>query len=437
MHKHARISGFSKLSSEEKRRIMAGAALGNENRKIDFERFHFNDEKLQEQFEKFSENTLTNHSLPFGVIPNVLIDGKIYHVPAVIEESSVVAAASKAASFWFERGGFKTIDQQFIKNGSIYFKWKNDVQKLLEYEKQLADYLVDATKDLTQNMEKRGGGIKGVEVEVLENMSPDFIKLTVFFATADSMGANFINSILEKMAAVLPEFAKINHFKQPDVLMAILSNYTPQNTVTLELRTKTDRLTWDKSMPPDVFAGRMVEAVKIANIDVSRAVTHNKGIMNGSDAVIMATGNDYRAAEAAVHSWAAREGTYKPLSDAGIDNGEFWLRLTLPLAVGSVGGLTRLHPTASLALEMLGNPSAQILHKTIVAAGLANNFAAVAALVTSGIQKGHMKLHLDNILNAEQAGEKQKIAAKIWFADKTVSVTAVKEFLNQNPENNL
>ncbi len=432
-----KISGFSKLNSEDKRRIIAEKALGNENRKTEFERFHFNDEQLQTQFEQFSENTLTNHSLPFGVIPNVIIDGEIYHVPAVVEESSVVAAASKAASFWFDRGGFKTVQQEFIKNGNIYFEWKNSVEWLFENQQQFVEYLKNASNNLTGNMEKRGGGIKGFEIEVIKKMSPDFIKLNVLFSTADSMGANFINSVLEQMASVIPEFAAEHQLKKPEVLMAILSNYTPKNTVTLEVRTKIEKLTWDKTTPPAEFAQRMVQAVKLANLDVNRAVTHNKGIMNGSDAVIIATGNDYRAAEAAVHAWAAREGKYKSLSDAGINDEEFWMSLTLPLAVGTVGGLTHLHPAAALALEMLGNPSSEILHKTIVAAGLANNFAAVSALVTSGIQKGHMKLHLENILAAERAGEKQKIAAKNYFTDKIVSVSAVKEFLKQNPDNNL
>jgi hydroxymethylglutaryl-CoA reductase len=212
--------------------------------------------------------------------------------------------------------------------------------------------------------------------------------------------------------------------------MAILSNYTPQNFVTMEVRCSIDSLSWYKDMKPIDFAQKLVKAVSLAEVDVSRAVTHNKGIMNGADAVILATGNDFRAAEAAVHAYASQSGRYKSLSSAGIDKNEFWMQLTLPFALGTVGGLTKIHPTASLALEMLGNPSAVELMKIATAAGLANNFAAVASLITTGIQQGHMKLHLENILIAENANEKQSIGAKAFFKDKTVSVKAVRDFLN-------
>jgi len=151
--------------------------------------------------------------------------------------------------------------------------------------------------------------------------------------------------------------------------------------------------------------------------------------MNGSDAVILATGNDFRAAEAAAHAFAARNGSYASLSEAVIENGYFSMKLTLPVALGTVGGLTKLHPTAALALNMLGNTGADELMKIVASAGLANNFAAVASLVTTGIQRGHMKLHLDNILSAEKASPTQIKAAKVWFTDKTVSVSAVREFL--------
>ncbi|PLX14768.1 MAG: hydroxymethylglutaryl-CoA reductase, degradative [Salinivirgaceae bacterium] len=426
-----KLSGFSRKSQKEKRQIIAKECLGDLNRFSEFEQFHFSDADLQQRIERFSENTLTNHVLPFGVIPNVVIDGKRYHVPAAIEESSVIAAASKAASFWDDRGGFKTIKHNNLKNGQVYFEWNDDVNWLLVNQQNLFQFLTQKVKSLLVNTEKRGGGIHHFEIEQLHDLSASTIKLTVFVNTVDSMGANFINSMLESMANSMEEFALNNGKAKPEIIMSILSNFTPQNFVTIEARTSIDTLTWDKTMKPRDFAEKFVKAVRIADVDVSRAVTHNKGIMNGSDAVILATGNDFRAAEAAVHAYAARSGRYRSLSSAGIDGDEFWMQLTLPIALGTVGGVTKLHPTAAMAFEMLGNPSAHELMKVTAAAGLANNFAAVASLITTGIQKGHMKLHLDNILAAENANKEQRLAAKAFFKDKTVSVNAVRDFMKE------
>jgi hydroxymethylglutaryl-CoA reductase len=412
-------------------KLIAKECLGNQDRALQFEQFHFANADLQKRFEGFSENTLSNHALPFGVIPNVLIDGEIFHVPAVVEESSVVAAASKAASFWEARGGFRTIEEKHLKNGQVYFEWFSGLDWLLENKDPLFAFLLEQVQPLLENMVKRGGGIDHFELDRIEELTDNALKLSVFVDTVDSMGANLINSVLEEIAGALTEFAKLYRKEKPEVLMAILSNYTPQNFVKMELRCAIDQLSWDKEMEPLKFAEKFVKAIRLAEIDVSRAVTHNKGIMNGSDAVILATGNDFRAAEAAVHSYASRSGRYTSLSSAGIENNEFWMQLTLPFALGTVGGLTNLHPTASLALEMLGNPTANQLMKIATAAGLANNFAAVASLITTGIQKGHMKLHLDNILTAENANEKQRIAAKAYFEDKTVSVKGVRDFLKE------
>lgn len=431
MNPKSKLSHFSKLSAAQKRELIAKECLGDQSRLKEFEHFHFTNMDLQRRFEGFSENTLSNHALPFGVIPNVLIDNEIFHVPAVVEESSVVAAASKAASFWEARGGFNTIQQSHLKNGQVYFDWFDDMDWLMENKEALFNFLLEEVKPLTQNMQKRGGGIDHFELDQLLDLSSTTIKLTVYVNTVDSMGANFINSVLEEMAAKISEFTMLNDKLSPEILMAILSNYTPQNFVTMEMRCAVEKLTWNKEMNPVKFAEKFVKAFRLAELDVSRAVTHNKGIMNGSDAVILATGNDFRAAEAAVHAYASRSGRYSSLSSAGIENNQFWMQLTLPFALGTVGGLTNLHPTASLALEMLGNPSANQLMKITTAVGLANNFAAVASLITSGIQQGHMKLHLDNILTAEKANEEQRLAAKSFFNDKTVSVKAVRDFLKE------
>ena len=432
MDAEKKIKGFSKLSASEKRKIIAETCLGNAKRINEFEKFHFTDKELQNQFEKFSENTLSNHALPLGVIPNMLIDGQLYHVPAVVEESSVVAAASKAASFWYERGGFKTFASESLKNGQVYFEWNGNLDWLFEHKHRLYEFLGAVTAELTQNMVRRGGGIRNFILVPLKELSENSMKLTIEVNTADSMGANFINSVLEAIAVALPQFASENQQPAPEVLMAILSNFTPGNYVTLQVETDVEQMTWSKEFSSDQFVRRFIKAMDIAKTDVSIAVTHNKGVMNGADAVVLATGNDFRAAEAAAHAYAATNGSYTSLSDAGIVDGKFWMNLTMPIALGTVGGLTRLHPTAALALEMLGNPGADELMKIVTAAGFANNFAAVASLVTTGIQKGHMKLHLDNILSSENATNAQCVAAKKYFDDKTVSVNAVREFLSNN-----
>ncbi|MFO7864579.1 MAG: hypothetical protein R6U85_11300 [Salinivirgaceae bacterium] len=429
-----KIRGFSQLETNEKRKIIAQACFNNQREADYFNEFTLNDKALQETFEQFSENTLTNHHLPFGVIPNVRIDDHIYHVPAVIEESSVVAAAAKAASFWFERGGFKTIDEQFIKNGQVYFSWNIEDKWLGANQNKLFSYLKNATAHLTERMEKRGGGITGFDIKKLTDNNLDTYKLTAFFNTADSMGANFINTVLEEIANALSLFAGQHNMNEPEIIMAILSNYTPENSVTLELSCPVEELTWDSTLPPKQFAEKFVKAMQIAQIDVSRAVTHNKGIMNGTDAVVMATGNDYRATEAAVHAFASAKGQYSSLSNAEISNGIFRMQLKLPMALGTVGGLTKTHPTAALALKMLNNPTAPELMKIATAVGLANNFSAVAALVSTGIQHGHMKLHLSNILMAENGTQKQHQLAKRWFASRPISVQAVREFLRNNNE---
>ena len=215
--------------------------------------------------------------------------------------------------------------------------------------------------------------------------------------------------------------------------MSILSNYVPDCLVRAAVQCPVSELSPEKGWTGEAFANKIVEAVTIAKKEPYRAVTHNKGIMNGVDALILATGNDFRAVEAGVHAYAAKEGQYTSLSEAWIKEGLFHMELTLPLALGTVGGLTKLHPMVQWNLELLGNPSAEKLMQLCAAAGLAQNFAALRSLVTSGIQKGHMKMHLLNILNQLGATANQKEAALDYFKKHTVSVQAVGAFLkNKN-----
>jgi hydroxymethylglutaryl-CoA reductase len=252
------------------------------------------------------------------------------------------------------------------------------------------------------------------------------------------MGANFINSVLEQVASsfktrILKDLCQNIVSSDFQIVMSILSNYTPECLVECSVSCPVEDLgQFPDDMGPHDFAQKFINAVKIAQVDTNRAVTHNKGIMNGIDAVVLATGNDFRAVEACAHAYAARSGQYQSLSEAKIIGDEFHFSLTLPLAIGTVGGLTSLHPLAKTSLMILEQPSAERLMMIMASVGLAQNFSAVKSLITTGIQKGHMKLHLLNVLNQLGANQHQIEKAKIFFTDKVVSFSAVREFLEQN-----
>ncbi len=432
------ISGFSKLSKTGKLRwVVENFFKDPEYVTRELMSFWHDDDQKQKVFDDFSENTLSNYYMPFSVAPNFKINGKEYCVPMVIEESSVVAAASSAAKFWSNRGGFKSEVIGTTKVGQVHFTWKGDSRKLKTIFPDLERLLREDTNHITKNMRSRGGGILNIDLLDMTHLEPNYYQLKVEFETCDSMGANFINSVLEEFGKILDQFivthpAMEDNEREVDIIMAILSNYTPECLVRATAECKIEELgTFDGGkMTAATFAEKFYKAVRIARIDVNRATTHNKGIYNGIDAVILATGNDFRAVEACGHTYAAQDGQYRSLSQCSIENGVFKFWLDVPMAIGTVGGLTSLHPLAKRSLEMLENPTAEELMKVVAAVGLAQNFAAVKSLVTTGIQKGHMKMHLMNILNHMEASEKEIVAAIAYFKDKVVSFTAVREFLN-------
>ena len=400
--------------------------------------FHHPDQAVQKVLHAFSENTLSNFALPFGVAPNFLINGRVYMVPMVIEESSVVAAAASAASFWASRGGFSAEVVSVEKNGQLHFLYDGDPAILRKAEKDLFAYLLKRVRPITIGMESRGGGILDMQIRHLPDISSNYFQLHVTFNTVDAMGANFINSVLEELGAGLHDYLdQTPGFSAQDAepLMAILSNYTPGCLVRVSVSCPTEEMGVVNGMPPAGFARRFIQAVDVARLDVYRAVTHNKGIMNGVDAVVIATGNDFRAVEAGVHAYASRSGTYRSLSHAHEENGRFQCTLDIPLALGTIGGLTSLHPMAALALRILGNPPAKELMMVAASAGLANNFAAVRSLVTTGIQTGHMRMHLPNILQQHQATQDEAKQAMAWFTGKKVSYRAVEDFLRDIRKN--
>lgn len=432
------ISGFSKLNKAEKIDWIASQISTSETDFINIDRFWHKDQTEQKIFDDFSENTISNYYFPYGVAPNFSINDKIYTIPMVIEESSVVAAASKAAKFWLNRGGFKAKVISTTKSGQIHFLFKGDKEKLKNFFTVKKVNLMTATKSITKNMDSRGGGIKDISLIDKTNTLENFYQIDVKFETCDAMGANFINSVLECIAETLKdeaqEYSSFNNSeKDIEVIMSILSNYTPECIVQTYVECPIEELGKISEMDAHEFAHKFERAVQIAKVDVNRAVTHNKGIFNGIDAVVLATGNDFRAIEACGHAYAARDGQYRGLSSCSIANGIFRFELTIPLALGTVGGLTSLHPMSKMSLELLEYPSAAELMKIVSVVGLAQNFGALSSLVTTGIQKGHMKMHLLNILNQLNATKEQIEKAKLYFVNNTVSFSNVREFLQAGP----
>ncbi len=426
------FNGFSKLSKDEKIALLAEAMEDPNEFITQMKNYHFQDSELQEKFENFSENTVSNFHLPFSIAPNFKIDGNTYHIPMVTEESSVVAAASKAAKFWYDRGGFITEDVSTTKYGHVHFFWQGSKEELDGLFNNLKKELPEKLKNITKRMNDRGGGIQEIWLSDKTYELENYYQIGLSFDTADSMGANFINSVLEKASNELEKEAEANHPGKLEVIMAILSNYAPASRIKMKVECPVKAL--EEASPllnGEEFAEKFRRAVDISHHSVSRAVTHNKGIMNGVDAVVIATGNDFRAIEAGTHAFAINKGTYSSLTTCEVNNGIFTFSITIPLALGTVGGLTSLHPLASRALEILGRPNAKQLMSIVAAAGLASNFSAIRSLITTGIQQGHMKLHLENILMTLNPPENIKAKAKEAFKNRDVSYSEVKAFIDK------
>lgn len=431
------LTGFSKLSKFEKIDLVVKNYFSDSDAaRTQFKKYWHEDEAVQKTIDEFSENTLTNFIFPLGVVPNVLINNELFCVPMVIEESSVVAASARSANFWLTRGGFHAEVISTTKIGQVHFIWNGNSSKLYELFNEIKDELIACTKSLTDNMEKRGGGMLSLDLVDRTLDEPGYYQLLAEFETCDAMGANFINSILEVIGKKFKEIITTTESfndeeKELQIIMAILSNYTPNCRVKTYVECDIAELN-DPSlgMSGEEFAEKFARAIRISKIDVTRATTHNKGIFNGIDAVVVATGNDYRAVEACGHAYAARDGQYRGLSDVVISNGKFRFSLEIPLAIGTVGGLTSLHPLSRLSLDMLGRPGASDLMKIVASIGLAQNFAAVRSLITSGIQKGHMKMHLMNILNHLETTDKENEEAKKYFENEVISFKSVREYVS-------
>ena len=378
-----KIIGFSKLSRDKKISWISKNFLNNSNEFESILNKYLNDDKnIQSIHNSLSENVISNFHLPYSISPNFLINNKNYCIPLVTEESSVVAALSNSSKFWYDRGGFKSKVLSKIKTGQVHFKYDGNPESLKKFIKENEHILIESTDRITQKMRERGGGLSNIKLVNKSKELKSYYQLNVDFNTIDSMGANFINSCLEIISKKFKELLNdSSQFKESEknikVIMSILSNYTPECIVESSVECKIDDLGEIDGINSKEFALKFKNAFDIANVDIGRAVTHNKGIMNGIDAVLISTGNDFRAVEAGVHAYASSMGKYKSLSECTIIDNIFKIKLKIPLSIGTIGGITDIHPMVKLSLKLLDNPTSDNLMKIICSVGLAQNYAAV------------------------------------------------------------
>lgn len=431
------INGFSKMPRKKKIQVLSEIVIDREGLVHDLDTHLHPDLSYQKIYEALSENVMSNFYLPYSLAPNFIINNHYYIVPMVTNESSVVAAASAAAKYWAERGGFRSDVISAIKTGQIHFSWFGDYDRLKLSFDRIKPELISATNDLTENMRRRGGGIIDIELRNKTEDIPGYYQLHFTFDTKDAMGANFINSVLEKSASIFESLVRRHTVlslkeRRMEIIMSVLSNHSPQCVVETSVECSIDDLdSGRKDLSGEKFAEKFKMAIDIANIDINRAVTNNKGIYNGIDAVALATGNDFRALEAQGHVWAVHDGKYRGLSNVNTDGRIFRFTLRLPLTLGATGGITRIHPLAKRSFEIMGNPNSKELMQIFSAVGLASNFSAVKALVTNGIQGGHMRMYLTGILRNFDVNESELKLAKKYFNGKAISYKAVEQFIQQ------
>ncbi|HHB89768.1 MAG TPA: hydroxymethylglutaryl-CoA reductase, degradative [Anaerolineae bacterium] len=382
MTKSSRLPGFYKLSVEERRQLLAELAqLSAEDLRALAGGLSDADADV------LVENVIGTYALPFAIAPNFIIDGEELFMPLVIEEPSVVAAMAHAAKIARAGGGFTTGSTPPIMIGQIQLLDVPYLDAAIVRVQGLKRELLAKIEHLHPTIRKLGGGPMDLQVRKLEDTpAGPMLIIHLLMDTRDAMGANAINTAVETLA---PELEAITEGR---ALLRILTNLSDQRRAWASCRIPVGALETPELTGEEVARG-IFEANAFALADPYRAATHNKGIFNGIDAVAIATGQDWRAIEAGGHAWAAREGQYRALTDWRVENNHLLGYLEMPLAVGTVGGLTKYHPTARLALKLLGDPDARRLSQIMVAAGLAQNLAALRALVTEGIQRGHMALH--------------------------------------------
>ncbi|RRD38935.1 hydroxymethylglutaryl-CoA reductase, degradative [Leptotrichia sp. OH3620_COT-345] len=377
--------------------------------------------------EKISENNIGTLALPLGIAPNFLINGEKYTVPMVIEEPSVIAACSYAAKMISSSGGFYAEILNRKMTGQVILYNIENIEKAFENVLNYKEIILNTANEAYPSIVKRGGGAEDIRAEIFYDDNTSFLSVYLTVDVKEAMGANIINSMLEGIKSLLEKITG------GICLMTILSNYADKSLVTSSCEIDIKFLSNDINVAVNI-AKKIELASKFAKIDIYRAATHNKGIFNGIDAVVIAVGNDWRAIEAGGHAYAASSGKYKGLTTWTFDEKNLKLKgmLTLPMPIASVGGSIGLNPSVKAAFNILKNPDAKTLACIIVSVGLAQNLAALKALVTKGIQKGHMKLQAKSLaLSVGAIGSEVEILAQKLTEAKHINLENAKKLLKE------
>ena len=414
-------NGFSKKSYHERLELLKAQALLSPERQESLEQ----DEQMSVTVaDQLSENVVGTFSLPYSLVPEVLVNGQEYTVPYVTEEPSVVAAASYASKIIKRAGGFTAQVHERQMIGQVALYQVADPEQAQEKIVSKKVELLELANQAYPSIVKRGGGARDLHVEQIKGET-DFLVVYLHVDTQEAMGANMLNTMLEALKPVLEELS------QGQSLMGILSNYATDSLVTASCRIAFRYLSRQKDHGREI-AEKIALASQFAQSDPYRAATHNKGIFNGIDAILIATGNDWRAIEAGAHAFASRDGRYQGLSrwSLDMDTEELVGEMTLPMPVATKGGSIGLNPRVALSHELLGNPSAKELAQIIVSIGLAQNFAALKALVSTGIQQGHMKLQAKSLALLAGASESE-VAPLVerLITDKTFNLETAQRYL--------
>ena len=414
-------NGFSKKSYHERLELLKAQALLSPEKQRSLEQ----DEQVSLAVaDQLSENVVGTFSLPYSIIPELVVNGQDYTVPYVTEEPSVVAAASYASKIIKRSGGFTAQVHQRQMIGQVALYQVAEPEKAQEKIANKKVELLELANQAYPSIVKRGGGARDLHVEQIKGET-DFLVVYLHVDTQEAMGANMLNTMLEALKPVLEELS------QGQSLMGILSNYATDSLVTASCRIAFRYLSPQRDQGREI-AEKIALASQFAQVDPYRAATHNKGIFNGIDAILIATGNDWRAIEAGAHAFASRDGRYQGLSQWTLDmeREELVGEMTLPMPVATKGGSIGLNPRVALSHELLGNPSAKELAQIIVSIGLAQNFAALKALVSTGIQQGHMKLQAKSLALLAGASESE-VAPLVerLIADKTFNLETAQQYL--------
>ena len=416
-------NGFSKKSYQERLELLKAQALLSPEKQRSLEQ----DEQVSLAVaDQLSENVVGTFSLPYSIIPELLVNGQDYTVPYVTEEPSVVAAASYASKIIKRAGGFTAQVHQRQMIGQVALYQVAEPEQAQEKITNKKTELLELANQAYPSIVKRGGGARDLHVEQIKGET-DFLVVYLHVDTQEAMGANMLNTMLEALKPVLEELC------QGQSLMGILSNYATDSLVTASCRIAFRYLSRQKDEAREL-AEKMVLASQFAQADPYRAATHNKGIFNGIDALLIATGNDWRAIEAGAHAYASHDGAYRGLSRwmMDLETEELIGELTMPMPVATKGGSIGLNPRVVLSHELLGHPSAKELAQIIVSIGLAQNFAALKALVSTGIQHGHMKLQAKSLalLAGATEAEVPKLVESL-IAEKTFNLEKAQTLLKK------